>query len=120
MAEQVDCPRCQTTNDVAEEFIGRYFTCPHCRCRYYIPVPSPDAAASHPIRERPRPAEAATMDDVLRDSQEGQGAILRALREQQRQTAALVGALNAARWLLVVFVVVSVVELGVLLALLGR
>src|SRR4051812_2983844 len=112
MVEQIDCPRCENTNDVPEEFIGRYFTCPHCRCRYYVPVPNPQAGASHSIVERPRPAESATLDDLLRDSQEGQGAILRVLREQQRHTASLVRALARARWLLAAFVVLSVVELA--------
>jgi len=121
MVEQVDCPRCEKTNDVPEEYIGRYFTCPYCRCRYYIPVPNAQGGASHAIVERPRPTESATLDDLLRDSQEGQGAILRVLREQQRHTESLLCALSLARWLLAAFVILSVVELGVLFALLmGR
>ena len=119
MAQHIECPRCETMNTVPDEYIGRYFRCPQCRCRYYVPVPTAGSATSHSIVERP--AEPATIDDVLRDSQEGQGAILRALREQQRQTAALLGTLRLARWLLAVFVVLSVVELGALLGLfLGR
>jgi len=121
MTEPVDCPRCETTNDVPEEYIGRYYTCPRCRCRYYVPVPNPDAGASPAIVERPRPVEPATIDDVLRDSQEGQGAILRLLRDQQRQTESLLRTLHLARWLLATFVVLSVVELAVLITLLqGR
>lgn len=114
MAQYVECPRCTATNAVPDEYIGRYFRCPECRCRYYVPVPTPDDT-SDAIVERPPPAEPATLDDLLRDSQEGQGAILRALSEQQRTTAKLLRALDRTRWLLIVFVVLAVAELAILL-----
>ena len=99
------------------KYIGRYFRCPQCRCRYYVPVPVSGSETSHSNVERSRPIEPATIDDVLRNSQEGQGAILRAFREQQHETAKLVRVLHRARWLLVAFVAVSVAELAVLLGM---
>jgi predicted nucleic acid-binding Zn-ribbon protein len=118
MTEGVDCARCDTTNDVPGEFIGRYFTCPHCGCHYYVRVPNRDEKPRSTILERHVAREQVTLDDLLRDNQERQGAILRALRNQQKETQALVGALTLARWLLAAFVAVSAVELAILVGLL--
>ncbi len=44
MSVKSKCPRCQAVNEVGEHLIGRYTTCDHCRCRFYVEVPVPEDA----------------------------------------------------------------------------
>jgi hypothetical protein len=114
MAQHIDCPRCERTNEIPEEFIGRYFRCPNCQCRYYVPVPALGGGPSGPVYHYEHAPEAATIDDMLRDSQEGQGAILRAVRQE---AAILVRQLGKFQWMIIATIVLSALQLLILFLL---
>jgi hypothetical protein len=88
MSLKIECPRCERVNAVDESSIGCYVRCEACQARFYVPVPPLDAgparlfepAAAGGAANGPGP----TLNDVLRDTQEGHGALLKMLRKQDQ------------------------------------
>lgn len=39
MSHTTICPKCHQKSKVDESLIGRFVTCEHCRCLYYVVVP---------------------------------------------------------------------------------
>jgi hypothetical protein len=88
---EAKCPKCNVTDRYGEELIGRYSYCPHCRCRFYVEVPSLAAAAKNGVvserQHLPRTSDQqTTLDDLLWDTQQGSRYVMRSLaRGEQRQ-----------------------------------
>jgi hypothetical protein len=83
------CPLCNVTDRYGEELIGRYTICPHCRCRFYVEVPSLEAAAKNGAlsqgRRLPRASDQqTTLDDLLWDTQQGSRFVIRSLSRQEQ------------------------------------
>ena len=121
MTEHIDCPRCETTNDVPEEYIGRYYTCPRCRCRYYVPVPNPVPARARRSSSGRAPSNRRRSTTSCETVKKVKGQFCGCCASSSGRPRRCCGTLHLARWLLATFVVASVVELAVLITLLqGR
>jgi hypothetical protein len=87
---EVTCPKCNATDRYGEELIGRYSYCSRCHCRFYVEVPSLEAAVQNGAISRSRPSSRAaegqtTLDDVLWDTQQGSRVVIRSLAHQERR-----------------------------------
>jgi hypothetical protein len=39
MTYKTTCPKCNAETEVSGSLVGRFVTCDHCRCLYYVVVP---------------------------------------------------------------------------------
>ena len=84
---EATCPKCQAVNHVGDELVGRYTFCDKCLCRFYVEAPTLEAlhrpkATGAPLRAAP--TAATSLDDLLRDTQQGSRYVIQILEQQYR------------------------------------
>jgi len=112
---EATCPRCNVTDRYGEELIGRYTICAHCKCRFYVEVPSLEAAAKNGVVSQPRQfprvsEQQTTLDDLLWDTQQGSRFVIRSLTRQEQWLRQIFYGIVALAALLLINVVLTAVR----------
>lgn len=108
------CPICHVTREYGSELVGRYTYCLNCKARFYVEVPTLDAARKNqPIVPPAEVKPNTTLDDLMRDSQAGQRYIIDSIRRQEN-------AARRTRGLLLLCLLVGLGNLAALAYLLMR
>lgn len=107
---EATCPKCQAVNHVGDELVGRYTFCDKCLCRFYVEAPTLEAlrkpkATSARLREAP--TAATSLDDLLRDTQQGSRYVIQIFEKQRRVLQRMQWALWVIGALLVANLIVS-------------
>ena len=85
---EAKCPKCHVANQLGEDLIGRYALCSQCQCRFYVEVPPLADAIQIGTVAGPKIAsyalESTTLNDPLRETQQGSTLVIEVLQKQQR------------------------------------